>query len=66
MYKFRLDSYHSPGTIFIGAMSEKEYVSLQEYQMKLIASHLSNHRTFQTSSASTRPQAMPTTGLRPK
>jgi len=32
MYKFRLDSYHSPGTIFIGAMSEKEYVSLQEYQ----------------------------------
>lgn len=34
MYKFRLDSYHSPGTIFIGAMSEKEYVSLQEYQDK--------------------------------
>lgn len=32
MYNFRLDSYQSPGTIFIGAMAEKDYVSIQEYQ----------------------------------
>ncbi len=34
MYSFRLDSYHSVGTIFLTSVPQKDYMAIQDYQDK--------------------------------